>query len=90
MKWPQIPETLAGLNADQLRELAVALRAALDANLATAATPDDFAEYDAYTARFTRIDAMAHSMRPPPPKRKPQPRQQQRRPQKRKPQKPLL
>ncbi|NNC74976.1 MAG: major capsid protein [Acidimicrobiia bacterium] len=59
MKWPQIPETLAGLSAEQLRELAVSLRTSLDANLAVAATPEDFDEYDAYKARFTRIDAMA-------------------------------
>jgi len=59
MKWPQIPETFAGLSAEQLRELAVALRISLDANLAVAATPADFDEYDAYRARFTRIDAMA-------------------------------
>jgi len=61
MKWTKIPETLAGLNAEQLRELAVALRADLDANLAVAATPEDFAEYDSYAARFARIEAMAQT-----------------------------
>ena len=59
MKWPQIPETLAGLSAEQLRVLAVSLRSALDANLAAATSPADFDEYDAFKARYTRIDAMA-------------------------------
>lgn len=59
MKWTQIPETLAGLSAEQLRSLATALRSDLNTNVATAVSAEDFAEYDTYAARATRIDKMA-------------------------------
>lgn len=59
MNWPQIPESLSGLTAAELRELAAQIRASLDANLASASTPEEFAEWDSYQARLTRIDALA-------------------------------
>lgn len=61
MNWPQIPESLSGLTPEQLRSLADELRSALDANLASAATEEDFAEWDRHQALFIRIDRMATS-----------------------------
>jgi hypothetical protein len=62
MKWTSIPESLAGLSADQLRELAKALKADLATNVDAASTTEDLAEVAQYTAERQRILAKATAL----------------------------
>jgi hypothetical protein len=55
MKWTQIPESLAGLSAEALRELATALKDEIKANADAASTQEELDEVKHYRAERQRV-----------------------------------
>lgn len=59
MKWPQIPESLAGLDSKALRALADSINEARKTNLALVKTVEDRAEYNAFKDRERDLRELA-------------------------------
>jgi hypothetical protein len=59
MNWPQIPETLKGLDSKALRALADSINEARSENLSKVTSPEEQAEYAAMTAKERAIRELA-------------------------------